>query len=78
MNGAPGRILAVARKEIVDASRDRRTVLMTVVSAALAGPIFLMLIFSLIASQAEKSRALTLAVVGAERAPALIDYLVRQ
>jgi sodium transport system permease protein len=72
------RILAVARKEIVDASRDRRTVLMTVVSAALAGPIFLMLIFSLIASQAEKSRTLTLAVVGAERAPALVDYLSRQ
>ena len=72
------RILAIARKELVDASRDRRTVMMTIISAALAGPIFLVLIFNLIASQAEKSRELTLAVVAAERAPALIDYLKRQ
>jgi len=72
------RILAIARKELVDASRDRRTVMMTIISAALAGPIFLVLIFNLIASQAEKSRELTLAVVAAERAPALVDYLKRQ
>jgi sodium transport system permease protein len=72
------RILAIAKKEIVDAARDRRTVLTTVVSAALAGPIFLMLIFSLLASQAEKARELTLAVVGAEHAPALVDFLARQ
>jgi sodium transport system permease protein len=73
-----GRILAVARKELVDASRDRRTIMMTLVSAALAGPIFLMLIFNLIASQADKTRELTLPIVAAERAPALIDYLRRQ
>jgi sodium transport system permease protein len=72
------RILAIARMVLVDASRDRRTVMMTIISAALAGPIFLVLIFNLIASQAEKSRELTLAVVAAERAPALIDYLKRQ
>jgi sodium transport system permease protein len=72
------RILAIARKELIDASRDRRTVTMTIVSAALAGPIFLMLIFNLIASQAEKSREVKLAVVAAERAPALVDYLKRQ
>ncbi|MEP7061684.1 MAG: ABC transporter permease [Betaproteobacteria bacterium] len=72
------RILAIARKELVDASRDRRTLTMTIVSAALAGPIFLMLIFNLIASQADKSRDVKLAVVAAERAPALIDYLKRQ
>ncbi|HEY5365352.1 MAG TPA: ABC transporter permease [Casimicrobiaceae bacterium] len=72
------RILAIARKELTDASRDRRTLTMTVVSAALAGPIFLVLIFNLIASQADKVRDLTLPVVAAERAPALIDYLKRQ
>ena len=52
------RILAIARKELIDASRDRRTVTMTIVSAALAGPIFLMLIFNLMASQAERAAAL--------------------
>ncbi len=72
------RILAVARKEVLDASRDRRSLLVALVSAAAAGPIFLMLIFNLIASQAEKSREIKLPVVGAERAPALIDFLKRQ
>ncbi len=72
------RIIAVARKELTDASRDRRTLMMTTISAALAGPIFLMLIFNLIASQAEKTREITLAVATAERAPALVDYLKRQ
>lgn len=72
------RILAVTHKEVTDASRDRRTLLVTLVSAALAGPIFLMLIFNLIASQAEKSRDIHLPVVGAERAPALIAFLKRQ
>lgn len=72
------RILAIARKEIVDASRDRRTLLTTLVSAALAGPIFLMLIFNLIASQAEKSREISLPVAGAAHAPALVDWLQRQ
>jgi sodium transport system permease protein len=72
------RIIAVARKELIDASRDRRTLMMTMISAALAGPIFLMLIFNLIASQADKTREITLAVVAAERAPALIEYLKRQ
>lgn len=72
------RIVAVARKELIDASRDRRTLMMTMFSAALAGPIFLMLIFNLIASQADKTREITLAVVAAERAPALIEYLKRQ
>ena len=72
------RITAIARKELLDASRDRRTLLVTLLSAAAAGPIFLMLIFNLVASQAEKSRAIKLPVIGAERAPALIDYLKRQ
>ncbi|MBS0321782.1 MAG: ABC transporter permease [Proteobacteria bacterium] len=72
------RIAAVARKELLDASRDRRTLLVALVSAAAAGPIFLMLIFNLIASQAEKSHDIKLPVIGAERAPALIDYLKRQ
>ncbi len=72
------RVLAIARKEVVDVSRDRRTLITTMVSAALAGPIFLMLIFNLIASQAEKSRQISLPVIGAAHAPALVDWLKRQ
>ena len=41
---AAGRMLAVLRKEWVDMFRDRRTGMVTLLSAILAGPIFLILI----------------------------------
>jgi len=72
------RVLTVAAKEIADALRDRRTLTVTLLSAALAGPIFLMLIFNLIASQQERTRELKLPVVNAAAAPALIAFLERQ
>jgi sodium transport system permease protein len=77
-SAGPSRILTVARKEIVDTLRDRRTILVTLVSAALAGPIFLLLIFSMFAQQADRARELKLAVRGAEHAGALIAFLERQ
>ena len=72
------RTLAVLRKEIVDNFRDRRTGVVTLLSAILAGPIFLLLIFNLIASQAERARDLNLPVVGGEFAPAVVAFLERQ
>jgi sodium transport system permease protein len=72
------RALTVAAKEFRDTLRDRRTVLVTLATAALAGPIFLMLIFGMIARQAERARDLALPVQGAEHAPALIAFLERQ
>ena len=75
---AHARVAAVARKEVVDLARDRRTMLVTLLTAIAAGPIFLLLIFNLVASQAEKARDLTLPVVGREHAPALIAFLERQ
>ena len=71
-------MLAILRKELLDTFRDRRTGMVTLVSAIAAGPIFLLLIFNLIASQAERARELNLPVVGAEYAPALIAFLERQ
>ena len=58
--------------------RDRRTGMVTLLSSILAGPILLLLIFNLIASQAERARALTLPVIGAEYAPAVVAFLERQ
>jgi sodium transport system permease protein len=72
------RIRVVFRKEVIDTLRDRRTLLVSLVTAAAAGPIFLVLIFNLIASQAERARELRLPAVGIERAPALADFLARQ
>jgi sodium transport system permease protein len=44
----------------------------------LVGPLFLMLIFNLIATQSERAQTLTLAVQGNVHAPALIAFLERQ
>ncbi|HVE51577.1 MAG TPA: ABC transporter permease [Casimicrobiaceae bacterium] len=72
------RILTVAAKEIVDTLRDRRTMLVTLVTAALAGPVFLMLIFNMMSRQADRARDLVLPVRGAEHASALMAFLERQ
>jgi sodium transport system permease protein len=72
------RILVVARKELVETFRDRRAMLMALATAALAGPIFLVLIFNMIASQGERARTLALPVGGAEHAPALVAFLERE
>jgi len=77
-DSAIARVFTIARKELVDTLRDRRTMLVTLFSAAAAGPIFLLLIFNLIASQADRARELELFVVGSEYAPALIAFLERQ
>jgi sodium transport system permease protein len=76
--GAMTRILAVARKEILDTFRDRRTMLVTLVPALVAGPLVLLLMFSVIANQIEKVRELKLPAVGREHAPALVAFLERQ
>jgi len=72
------RILVIARKELVETFRDRRAMLMALATAALAGPIFLVLIFNMIASQGERARTLALPVGGAEHAPALVAFLERE
>jgi len=72
------RVVTVFAKELVDTLRDRRTMLVTLGTAALAGPIFLMLIFNMIARQADRARDVTLPVQGAAHAPALIAFLERQ
>ncbi len=73
-----GRVLAVANKEIVDTFRDRRTMVVMLVTSIAAGPIMLLLILNLLASQIDKARELKLPVTGAEHAPALVAFLQRQ
>jgi sodium transport system permease protein len=71
------RVAAVARKEMVDMARDRRTALLTLMPA-IAGPLFLVLILELLSSQADRSHELTLPVAGRDNAPALVAFLARQ
>ncbi|MEP6657327.1 MAG: ABC transporter permease, partial [Betaproteobacteria bacterium] len=72
------RVGSVARKELIDSLRDRRTLLVMLFTAVAAGPILLMLVMNLAASQIDKARALRLPVAGAENAPALVQWLARQ
>ena len=78
LGAALARTIAILRKELLDTLRDRRTGTVTLLSAILAGPIFLLLIFNLMASQAEHAREITLPVIGAEYAPAVVAFLQRQ
>ncbi len=77
MRRALARVATVARKEVVDTLRDRRTALVTLMPALL-GPAFLVLMLYVVAVQSGKSRDLVLPVAGAEHAPALIAFLARQ
>jgi sodium transport system permease protein len=72
------RIVTVTLKELVDTLRDRRTMIVTLLTSIAAGPLFLTLILNMTASQAERGRELTLPVIGAAHAPALIAFLERQ
>jgi sodium transport system permease protein len=72
------RTLAVARKELVDTLRDRRTLLVTLLPALLAGPLVLILMFTVISSQLTRVQELKLPAVGQDHAPALVAFLTRQ
>lgn len=77
-DSAAARIRAVAQKEVVDIFRDRRTMLVTLVTAIAAGPVLMLLVLNLVARQADKVRELSLPVAGREHAPALVAFLERQ
>ena len=77
-DSAWARIAAVARKEVLDIFRDRRTLMVTLVTAIAAGPVLMLLVLNLVARQADKARELSLPVVGREHAPALAAFLERQ
>ncbi len=76
-DSAAARIAAVARKEAIDIFRDRRAVMVTLITAIVAGPVMILLVLNLVARQADRAREMTLPVVGSEHAPALVAFLER-
>ncbi len=68
-------IFAVFKKEIIDHLRDRRSVFNNLGLLALMGPLIFGPIFYSLQAQLNKSEVLTLPVIGAERAPALMSFL---
>jgi sodium transport system permease protein len=70
--------LAVMGKELVDALRDRRTLMVVLMSAVLLGPLVLVALSSLLASFEERAERRELVAVGLEHAPGLRNFLERQ
>ncbi len=68
----------VFAKEVVDALRDRRTLLLTLFGSVLSGPLVLLLLFKLISNEIDRADQLKLPVIGAQHAPALIAFLERE
>ncbi len=70
-------VMVVVRKELVDWSRDRRSI-MTVLISSLLAPAIIGFMFSSLASRQRQVEDITVPVVGAAHAPALIEWLQQQ
>ena len=73
-----GLALAVLRKELFDALRDRRTLATVLVSAVLIGPLVLVAISMLVASLEARADQREVLLAGRAHAPTLQNYLERQ
>lgn len=73
-----GGALTVFRKEIVDALRDRRTLLVVLMSSVLMGPLVLIALSSFIAGLESRAEQREVVIDGAAHAPTLVNYLQRQ
>ncbi len=68
----------VFRKELRDALRDRRTLLMVLLSSVAIGPLVLVALSMLVADIEQRAEAREVYVVGIEHAPTLRNYFERQ
>ena len=68
----------VLRKELVDALRDRRTLLMVLLSSVAMGPLVLVLLSTLVSGIEKRAEAREVVVVGRAHGPTLMNYLQRQ
>jgi len=75
MNLSP--IAVVARKELMDGFRDRRSIY-TILFSALFGPLLISFMFSQLATQNKAAQEIRLPVLGSEYAPVLVNWLAQQ
>jgi sodium transport system permease protein len=68
----------VFAKEWVDALRDRRTLLVVLLSSVLMGPLVLVALSALVASFESRAERREVVLAGAELAPTLVNYIARQ
>jgi sodium transport system permease protein len=71
-------VIAVFRKELLDALRDRRTLAVVLLSAVLMGPLVLIALSGLVATLEARAEQRELLVEGIESAPTLVNFLQRQ
>lgn len=71
-------VWTVLRKELVDSLRDRRTLLVVLMSSVLLGPLVMVAISGLIATLESRAEQREVYLVGSEHAPTLVNYLQRQ
>ena len=71
-------VFTILRKELIDALRDRRTLLTVLISSVLMGPLVLMAISGLVASLESSAEQREVVVAGLSDAPTLKNYLERQ
>lgn len=71
-------VLAIFRKEVLDALRDRRTMLVVLASSVLMGPMLLFALSSLISTLEAKAEQRVVMVAGIEHAPSLQNFMQRQ
>ncbi|MES2957208.1 MAG: ABC transporter permease subunit [Pseudomonadota bacterium] len=65
-------------KELVDALRDRRTLLVVLLSSVAIGPLVLIALSALVAGIEKRAEERTVVAAGIEHAPSLRNYLERQ
>jgi sodium transport system permease protein len=68
----------VFRKELIDALRDRRTLLVVLLSSVAIGPLVMIALSALVAGTEKRAEERTVVVAGIEHAPTLRNYLERQ
>ena len=77
MNRGGNILLTVWRKEVLDGLRDRRSVLSALFFPVLM-PFLITLLFKVIADREREAQDIDIPVVGADRAPDLIDFIKRR
>jgi sodium transport system permease protein len=68
----------VFKKELLDALRDRRTLLVVLLSSVAIGPVVLIALSALVAGIEKRAEERTVVVAGIEHAPTLRNFLERQ
>lgn len=72
------KILAILKKEMIDAMRDRRTLMVVLISSLFTVPLFLFLISQIVSQVESQAEKRTLFAVNLAHAPSVENYILRQ